>query len=576
MANPNEPVSPQEFKIILDSIHDGLIAVDKQGIVTLFNKAAERITGLAASKVVGRPAVNAIPNTRLPVVLAEGTSELNQEQTIGDTVIITNRVPVRDDQGRIAGAVAVFRDVTELKSLTERISGLWQARNLLEAVLESTADAISVADEHGNTIIVNPAYTRITGLPRDAVLNKPVTVDIAEGESMHLKVLKTGRPVRNVRMKVGPGRKEVIVNVAPIFVNGAIRGSVGVIHDISEILSLTEELASVKKLIRHLKSKYTWDDIVGSSPAVLAAKDLAQRAAGTPATVLLRGESGTGKELFAHAIHHASRRSGGGFVRVNCAALPEHLLESELFGYEEGAFTGAVRGGRRGLFAEADRGTIFLDEIGDISPAIQTKLLRVLQEKEIRRVGGTSTVPVDVRVIAATNADLEKKIKEGTFRDDLYYRLSVLPIQIPPLRKVKEDIPAIAGHLLLKLNQSYGREVERISDDALKAMQVYHWPGNVRELESVIGRAMITMRPSEKVIETEHLPLFECERIGQMILGTAPGPARPLAQVVAEAERAVIERALHETGGNREQAAKLLGTAVRNLYYKMKRYGIGG
>ena len=334
-------ITTRELDIILDSTHDGMIAINKSGIVTLFNKAAERITGLKAETVLNRSAIDAIPNTRLHVVLNEGKPELNQEQRLNDVVIVTNRVPVRDEEGEIIGAVAVFRDITEIRTLTDKVTSLWNVQSLLEAVIESTADAISVADEHGNNMIVNPAYTRLTGLTKDAVLNKPVTVDIAEGESMHLKVLRSGQPVRNVRMKVGPGKKEVIVNVAPIFIDGQIKGSVGVIHDISEIMGLNEELAQARKLIRHLKARYTWGDIIGTSPAMVAAKDQARRAAETPATVLLRGESGTGKELFAHAIHNASSRQQGQFVGVNCAALSENLLESELFGYVEGAFTGA-------------------------------------------------------------------------------------------------------------------------------------------------------------------------------------------------------------------------------------------
>jgi len=567
-------ITVRELEIILDSTHDGILAVNEAGIVTLFNKAAERITGLRHDAVVGRRAADVIPNTRLPVILKEGKPEINREQNLGNTIIITSRMPLRDESGAIIGAVAVFRDITEIRELTEKITGLWNVRSLLEAVIESTADAISVADEHGNNIIVNPAYTRITGLPKEAVLSKPATVDIAEGDSMHLKVLRTGNPVRNVRMKVGPAKKEVIVNVAPILVAGKVRGSVGVIHDISEIIGLTEELAHARKLIRRLEACYTWDDIVGTSVALTHAKEQAMRAAGTPATVLLRGESGTGKELFAHAIHNASSRSNGQFVRVNCAALPEQLLDSELFGYEEGAFTGAVKGGKRGLFEEASRGTLFLDEIGDITPPLQKKLLRVLQEKEIMKVGSTLPIPVDVRVIAATNAALERKIKEGSFREDLYYRLNVLPIEIPPLRSIRDDIPLIANHALMRLNQDYGRQVERITDETMNALQDYPWPGNVRELESIIGRAMINMKPAETVIEVTHLPLFGCERIGQIIPGSAPGLVRPLSRAIAEAEKTAIERALHETDGNREKAAKLLGTAVRNLYYKIKKYRI--
>lgn len=259
-----EKPAKSEIEIILDSTHDGMIAVNSDGLVTLFNQAAERITGLAAEDIIGRPAVDVIPNTRLHIVLTEGRPEIGQEQNLGNTVIITNRVPVRDQKGAVRGAVAVFRDITELKKLSNTVSDLWNVRSLLEAVLESTSDAISVADEKGNNIIVNPAYTRITGLPPEAVIGKHVTVDIAEGESMHMKVLDSGRPVRNINMKVGPAKKEVVVNVAPIFIDGQIRGSVGVIRDISEVLALTEELAHAKKLIRRLKASYTWDDIIAS------------------------------------------------------------------------------------------------------------------------------------------------------------------------------------------------------------------------------------------------------------------------------------------------------------------------
>jgi len=567
-------ITTHELDIILDSTHDGMIAVNKTGVVTLFNKAAERITGLKAINVLNHPAVDVIPNTRLHIVLLEGKPEINQEQHLSDTVIITNRVPVRDDKGEIIGAVAVFRDITEIRTLTDKITGLWNLRSLLEAVIESTADAISVADEHGKNMIVNPAYTRITGLTKEVVLNKPVTMDIAEGESMHLKVLRTGQPVRNVRMKVGPAKKEVIVNVAPIFIDGHIKGSVGVIHDISEIMGLTEELARAKKLIRQLKARYTWVDIIGSSSAMETAKEQGRRAAETPATVLLRGESGTGKELFAHAIHNASNRQNGQFVRVNCAALADDLLESELFGYAEGAFTGALKGGKTGLFEDANGGTIFLDEIGEVSLSLQSKLLRVLQERELVRVGSTTPMRIDVRVIAATNADLEKKVKEGTFRNDLYYRLNVLPISIPPLRTIKEDIPQLVEHCIYKLNQDFGRQVNGPSSEALSVLTAYDWPGNVRELENILGRAMINMRPQESLIGLEHLPVLESDKSSEAMAASRGSTVRTLAQAHADAERLEVIKALKETSGNRMKAATLLGIGLRNLFYKMKKYNI--
>ena len=295
-------------------------------------------------------------------------------------------------------------------------------------------------------------------------------------------------------------------------------------------------------------------------------------AAQTPATVLLRGESGTGKELFAHAIHNASLRRKGQFMRVNCAAISETLLESELFGYEEGAFTGAVKGGKRGLFEESHGGTIFLDEIGDITSHMQSRLLRFLQEKEIIRVGGTRPIPVDVRVISATNANLELKVRAGTFREDLYYRLNVIPIHVPALREHREDISPLAGHIVFKLNQEFGREVRGLSEEAIQNLMLYDWPGNVRELENVLGRAMISMRPQETVIGLEHLPLLPYDKTGATI--PLQVQTQPLEKTREDAERTAIVRALHETNGNRTRAAALLGISMRGLFYKMGKYGL--
>ncbi len=566
--------STKKIDLILNSTHDGMIAVNEDGIVTLFNKAAERITGLKSEAVLGRSAIDVIPNTRLHIILESGESELNSRQFIGTTTIVTNRMPLLNSEGEIIGAVAVFRDITEMMTLMDQVADLGTARNLLEAMIESMEIAISVADENGKNIMVNTAYVRLTGLPREAVVGKHITVDIAEGESMHQKVLSTGKPIHNMRMKIGRDKKEVIVNVAPIFVDGVFRGSVGTIQDITEIMVLTKELARAQHLIRQLKARYTWADIIGVSPAMVAAKEQARRAAETPATVLLRGESGTGKELFAHAIHNASRRHKGQFVRVNCAALSEHLLESELFGYAEGAFTGALKGGKIGLFEEAHGGTLFLDEIGEISLSLQRKLLRVLQEREIVRVGSTYSVLVDVRMIAATNTDLERRVKDGAFKRDLYYRLNVLPINTPPLRMISEDIPLLVEHIIFKLNQSFGRQVKGVSPETMDALISHEWPGNVRELENVIGRAMINMRPQDIFIDRKHLPFLECEPLLQAPSSQEQKIVSPLDQVLGRAERSAIIAALQEAGGNRVKAAGLLGIGVRNLFYKIKKHGI--
>lgn len=469
----------------------------------------------------------------------------------------------------------------EFDNLTEQIRNLKEVRSLLEAILHSTDDAISVVDENGNGILINPAYTRITGLTEAEVINKPCTVDIAEGESMHMKVLKTRQHVRGVKMKVGPNKRPVVVNVAPIMINGELKGSVGIIHDISEIRNLTKELEHAKSIIRRMTAKYTFDDIIGESELVRAAIAQAMHAATTPATVMLRGESGTGKELFAHAIHNASQRSGGSFVRVNCAAIAESLLESELFGYEEGAFTGALRGGKKGYFEEADGGTIFLDEIGDVTSAVQVKLLRVLQEKEVTRVGGTKPVTVNVRVIAATNANLELRVKEGSFREDLYYRVNVVPVFIPPLRGRKEDIPMLASHFTKKLGQEFGRKAARISPEVFHILAEHDWPGNVRELENVIGRTIINMNYNDEIILPDFVPpLANWSRNRP---GNVDGPEytcgddvfdKSLADVIDSVEKNVIKKTLEKTKGNKTLAAKRLGIATRSLYYKLEKYGI--
>ncbi|TXK89728.1 sigma-54-dependent transcriptional regulator, partial [Parageobacillus sp. SY1] len=479
------------------------------------------------------------------------------------------------ETGKLFGALAVFKDITELVKLAEEITDLKEMRMMLEAIIHSSEEAISVVDEHGNGILINPAYTRITGLTEEEVIGKPATADIAEGESMHMQVLKTRRPVRGVRMKVGPKNRDVVVNVAPIIVDGVLKGSVGVIHDVSEIQRLTAELNRARQIIRTLEAKYSFADIIGTSEGIKVAIEQAKVAAKTPVTILLRGESGTGKELFAHAIHNASDRKYNKFIRVNCAAIPETLLESELFGYEEGAFSGAKRGGKRGLFEEANNGSIFLDEIGELSANTQAKLLRVLQEGEIVRVGGTKPIPINVRVIAATNVNLEKAIAEGTFREDLYYRLNRMPIYIPPLRARKEDIPALCQHLIQKLNQDYGRNVEGVTSAALDLLLAYDWPGNVRELENVLGRAMIFMKFNEVMIDVHHIPPLDISRADSSPhKNEKETEIRPLEEMVEQYEASIIKQALRKYNNNKTATARALGISIRNLYYKLEKYNI--
>jgi PAS domain S-box-containing protein len=569
-------------ELIFNATNDGMVVINNRGSIILFNRRAEEMMGVKKEKALGKFVMEIIPESRLPIILETRRIEANQEMILGNgRKIITTRIPIIEENGSLIGAVAVFKDITEVVKLAEEITDLREIQTMLHAIIHSSDDAISVVDENGRGILINPAYTRITGLSEDQVIGKPATADITEGESMHMKVLQTRRAVRGVPMRVGPNEKEVIVNVAPIIVSGKLKGSVGVIHDMSEMKSLSRELNRARQIIRKLEAKYTFEDIIGKSDEMLLAIEQAKLGAKTPATVLLRGESGTGKELFAHAIHNASDRKYNKFIRVNCAAISESLLESELFGYEEGAFSGAIRGGKRGLFEEANNGSIFLDEIGELSANTQAKLLRVLQENEIIRVGGTKPISINVRVIAATNVNLEKGIARGTFREDLYYRLNRMPIHIPPLRKRKEEIPALSERLIQKINRDYGRNVEGITNAALLPLMEYDWPGNVRELENILGRAIIFMNYNETFIDVHHLPELKNRKpvnepaASSTSIGAAPVSSQhSLAKMMEEYEAKILQQTLNRLNGNKTLTAKTLGLSVRNLYYKLDKYNL--
>ncbi|MFE5427133.1 sigma 54-interacting transcriptional regulator [Peribacillus simplex] len=565
-----------KMDLILNTTSEGMVVIDHEGFIIMFNDSAERASDTKREDVIGRHIKDFIPSTGLLRVMKTNQKEVNQEITLRNGMeLITTRIPLVNADKEIIGAFSVFRNKTEAVQLAEQITDLKEIQTMLQAIIQSSDEAISVVDDQGRGLLINPAYTRITGLTKTQVIGKPASIDIYEGESMHMKVLQTKKPVRGVNMRVGPKHKEVIVNVAPIIVDGCLKGSVGVIHDVSEIQALTHELNRARQIIRTLQAKYSFDDIIGASEEMKLPIEQARLSARTPATVLLRGESGTGKELFAHAIHNASDRKFNKFVRVNCAAISESLLESELFGYDEGAFTGASRGGKVGFFEEANQGSIFLDEIGELPANIQAKLLRVLQEKEIIRVGGTKPIPINVRVIAATNINLEQAIANGSFREDLYFRLNRMPIFIAPLRKRKDDLRELAEHLINKINQEYGRSIEGITAAAIHKMQIYNWPGNVRELENILGRAIIFMKLNETVIDIHHIPDFieeiplKQEKLLMKPSGYVSG--KPLSEIIDQYEAEIIQQAFHTHKGNKTLTAKALGISVRNLYYKMEK-----
>ena len=326
-------------------------------------------------------------------------------------------------------------------------------------------------------------------------------------------------------------------------------------------------------LRRQIKEAMTFENIVGKSPAMQKVYEVVRKVADTKSNVLILGESGTGKELIARAIHFNSNRKDKPFVAVNCSALPEPLLESELFGHMKGSFTGAHIN-KEGLFEVANEGTVFLDEIGETPPAIQVKLLRVLEEKEFRRIGGTKSVEVDIRIIAATNKDLEKAMAEGRFREDLYYRLDVIPIHLPPLRERVEDIPWLADHFLAKCSRASGKLPKRFTPEAMHLLQTHDWRGNVRELENVIER-VVAMAAGETIAAQDLTGCFEkLVPVREILPADLPSDGLDLTAFVEEIEKGLLLKALQRTGGIKREAAKLLRLNMRSFRYRLEKYKI--
>lgn len=460
----------------------------------------------------------------------------------------------------------------------------------LEEIINLSGERMVVVDREGVICYINEAYCEFLGTTVEFAIGRSVQ-DVIENTRMHI-VARTGQAELATVHSINGG--EMIANRYPLIVDGKLVGALGTVmfrnpeewwKYKTKIQSILEELNYYQtQFQKELKSKYRFDDLIGNSPVFLAAKALAERISGSQSAVLLIGESGTGKELFAHAIHQNSTRAAFPFVPINCASIPEQLLESELFGYEEGAFTGAKRGGKKGHFQMANYGTIFLDEIGDMPLSMQSKLLRVLQEKELQRVGGQKSIQVDVRVIAATHRDLEKMVEEGTFRQDLYYRLNVIKIEIPPLRDRKKDIQFISNHLLKKLEHTFHRQNIKLSLSVIERLEMHSWPGNIRELENVLERAVNVI--DGNTIELSHLPLYlrDQDSNNKSLLVTDRSadirqdfttlPVQPLKDTLAFVEKNVIKSAIQAANGNKLEAAKLLQISKTSFYEKCKLYKI--
>ena len=538
------------------------------------------LTGLVTRKHV----INAYANEvecDIPIskIMISDVITLNENYSTGkawDCPVKT--LPVLNNDGKVVGMLtrtnlirSYYRDLQEVKRLNKE----------LNAIIESSYDGIYITDGKGITLRINSAYERIMGIKAEEVIERKVEDLVDKGvytQSVTSLVLEKKKPA-TIMYDIKTGGNVLITGNPAFNEKGEIVRVVTNVRDMTELNSLKKQLEETRELteryeleLKRLRgSTFGFDEIIAYSSEMRNVLEIASRVAKVDSTVMITGESGVGKDVVASAINTASPRGEKQLVKVNCAAIPETLLESELFGYEKGAFTGARIEGKRGMFEMAEGGTIFLDEIGELPLHLQPKLLRVIQDRELVRVGGNEPIKLDVRIIAATNKDLDQMIEDGEFREDLYYRLNVVPIHIPPLRERKEDIAHLIQHFLKKYNTKYNLE-KKISLKAVDCLTNYSWPGNVRELENVIERLIVMV--TEDTIQLEDLPTSirtkskEIKDISHYLEDNLP-----LKDAVEKVEKALIIKALKEFKTTRK-AAEVLCVDQSTVVRKAQKYGI--
>ncbi|PWW26201.1 PAS domain S-box-containing protein [Cytobacillus oceanisediminis] len=441
---------------------------------------------------------------------------------------------------------------------------------IVETIVENAFGWLVVVDKDGKIIYINKNYCDFLEAEREQVLGMHVA-QVIENSRMHIVAATGKEEIADLQYIKG---NYMIANRIPIISGGEVIGAFGTVffRDTKEWMQMNSHVKSMlTKIQSYIQDidrsvKYSLGDILGSSKQIQSLKEKVKMVAASDISVLIRGESGTGKELFAHSIHQLSNRSHQPFVKINCGAIPEHLLESELFGYEEGAFTGAKKGGKKGKFQLADGGTLFLDEIGDMPLNMQVKLLRALQEGEIESVGSTAPVNVDVRIIAATNRPLEKMMEEKRFREDLFYRINVVPFMVPPLRDRLEDLSILIDYFIKKITKKSGKRISAIDDNVIEKFHQYSWPGNIRELENVIEASVHLT--SNETISTESLPDYMKES------AVYPVGKKKLKDILEETEKRILTQSLSKFNNDRLEAAKALGISKSSMYEKLKKYGI--
>jgi PAS domain S-box-containing protein len=563
---------------ILSAIPNPLIGIDGQGIVRLCNEAMLKLLSRERGQVLGRSIEDCIEGSQLPLILQTEQMETWRRFSVGGRAFLVSRVPLYVD-GQLAGALASLHEISELERISSELKSFQSLTEELEGIIEAAFDGIYVTDGEGVTLRINESYQRITGLKRHEVIGFSMRELVERkvfDQSVTISVLESGEPCTLIQT-ISSGAT-VLVSANPLYDGtGKILRVVTAVRDLTELNRLRDELSQAD----HLKNQYEKElkqlrqkafgspDIIAQSALMHTTLDLASRISAVDSTVLILGESGSGKEVIASFIHKHSRRSDKPFIKINCTAIPEQLLESELFGYVRGAFTGANKEGKPGLFEAADGGTLLLDEIGDLPLGLQAKLLRVIQEKQTRRIGSNSVCNVDVRILAATNRDLSDGVARKLFREDLYYRLNVVPIQVPPLRQRKEDILPMVHAFLKKHCERHNRRRE-LHPSVIPRLLDYSWPGNVRELENIMERLVVTAPGG--TIGIRDLPSFLRRRMfgppDLAALGTSS-----LKEAVERVETAILKDALVKYRTTRG-VARALGVNQSTVVRKARTYGL--
>ena len=567
---------------VFSNIPNGIIATDEKDIISIFNEEAERLLGISSGDAIGKKVYEIIEFTNLHEINRTGKSELMVKEIINNRILLINRTPIIIDK-KPKGALAVFNDISKLEKVKDELKTVKDLKERLQLILETVQDGICVINSDGYITYVNKAYLRILNEKEEDILNKNIR-DVSP-EGARIKVLKTGESIIGA-ISYKENGVIIVSNVNPIIIDGEITGVVSIVKNVTEVQKLSEKLTQVsakadyleEELMRTKKPDSAFSKYIGHSGKILDALATTLKAAKTDTTVLIRGESGTGKELIAEGIHFSSKNSKGPFIRVNCAAIPQNLLESELFGYEKGAFTGAIKR-KLGKFELAQNGTILLDEIGEMDKSMQAKVLRVIQEKEFQRIGGEETIKINIRIIAATHRNLEEMVKSMEFREDLYYRLNVIPIFLPPLRERKQDIAPLLEHFIDKIGKRINKRITVVTNDAMESLLEYKWPGNIRELENLVERIM-ALNETE-VIELSDLPAYmrkDINTVNNAIKSKNNNEIDMLIEAdeilpLKEYEKIIIEKALKKYGSY-NAAGKALGLTHKTVAAKARQYGI--